>query len=274
MAITTRTRLISALAVTAAAAVSTAFVVAGAPDASAAAITPPPANAKFDYQIGGAYPPPSGVQVVSRDREAAPAAGLYNICYVNAFQTQPGEAEWWQQNHDDLLLKKSGEYVVDGEWDEILLDVSTAAKRTAVAGIVGGWIDGCAADGFNAIEPDNQDSYDRSEGLLTKQNALDLITLIAARAHAKSLAIGQKNTTEFGTAGKKAGLDFAVAEQCGEWSECEDYTDVYGGNVVAIEYEDSAYTTACNTVGSTISVVRRDVKVTAPGSGTYVYKQC
>ena len=274
MATTPRTRALGALAVTAAAAATTALVVAGAPGASAAAVTPPPANAKFDYQIGAAYPPPSGVTVVSRDREAAPAAGLYNICYVNAFQTQPGEADWWKTNHDNLLLKKSGEYVVDGEWDEILLDVSTATKRTAIANIVGGWIDGCAADGFDAIEPDNQDSYDRSEGLLTKQHALDFITLIANRAHGKGLAIGQKNTTDFGTAGKKAGLDFAVAEQCGEWKECEDYTDVYGGHVVAIEYKDSGYTTACNAVGADISVTRRDVMVTAPGSRTYVYKEC
>ncbi|MFI5841705.1 endo alpha-1,4 polygalactosaminidase [Catenuloplanes sp. NPDC051500] len=274
MAITTRARLLGALAVTAATAVTTGFVVAGAPDASAAAITPPTANAKFDYQIGGVYEPPSGVKVVSRDREAAPATGLYNICYVNAFQTQPSEAEWWKSNHDDLLLKKSGQYVVDGEWDEILLDVSTSAKRTAVANIVGGWIDGCATKGFNAVEPDNQDSYDRSENLLTKQNALDFIKLIATRAHTKGLAIAQKNTTAFGTAGKAAGLDFAVAEQCGEWSECEDYTDVYGANVVAIEYKDSAYSAACSAVGSKISVVRRDKLVTAPGSGTYIYKEC
>jgi hypothetical protein len=270
----TRTRVLGALAVSVAAALTTGFVVTSAPDAAAAAITPPPANAKFDYQIGGAYTPPSGVKVVSRDREAAPATGLYNICYVNAFQTQPGEVDWWKANHDNLLLKKSGQYVVDGEWDEILFDVSTAAKRTALADVVGGWIDGCAADGFNAVEPDNQDSYDRSQKLLTKQNALDFIKLMATRAHNKGLAIGQKNTTDFGTAGKAAGLDFAVAEQCGEWSECEDYTDVYGGNVVAIEYKDSGYTTACNAVGGKISVTRRDVLVTAPGSGTYIYKEC
>uniref|UniRef100_A0A0W0GD17 Putative glycoside hydrolase family 114 protein n=1 Tax=Moniliophthora roreri TaxID=221103 RepID=A0A0W0GD17_MONRR len=45
------------------------------------AVTPPPANAKFDYQIGGAYTPASDVAVVSRDRTDSPAAGKYNICY-------------------------------------------------------------------------------------------------------------------------------------------------------------------------------------------------
>lgn len=274
MAIATRTRVIGTLTVAAAVALTTGFVVTSAPDASAAAVTPPPANAPFDYQIGGNYPLPSGVQVVSRDREAEPAPGLYNICYVNAFQTQPSEANWWKANHDDLLLKKSGEYVVDGKWDEILFDVSTSAKRTALAGIVGGWIDGCAADGFDAVEPDNQDSYGRSKGTLTKQNALDFIKLIAPRAKSRNLAIGQKNTTDFGTAGKAAGLNFAVAEECGEWDECTDYTDVYGGNVVAIEYTDEGFSNACASVGSTISVVRRDELVTTPGSDTYVYDEC
>ncbi|WP_435873108.1 endo alpha-1,4 polygalactosaminidase, partial [Micromonospora arborensis] len=128
--------------------------------ATAAVFTLPPVNGKFDYQIGKAYTPPTGVTVVSRDREAAPAAGLYNICYVNAFQVQPGEVTWWQQNHDDLLLRdSSGEYVVDGDWNEILLDISTAAKRTAVPGIFNAWIDGSAADGLHAVEPDNIDSY-------------------------------------------------------------------------------------------------------------------
>ena len=60
------------------------------------AVTPPPANGKFDYQIGGAYTPASNVAVVSRDRTDSPAAGKYNICYVNAFQTQPGEQSFWQ----------------------------------------------------------------------------------------------------------------------------------------------------------------------------------
>lgn len=56
------------------------------PAPAAAGVVLPPVDARFDYQIGQPYAPPSGVTVVSRDREAAPAAGLYTICYVNAFQ--------------------------------------------------------------------------------------------------------------------------------------------------------------------------------------------
>src|SRR5947207_11288634 len=70
------------------------------PAAATAAVTVPPANAAFDYQIGEPYRPPAGVRVVSRDHDASPAAGLYNICYVNGFQTQTEAAQWWQANHD------------------------------------------------------------------------------------------------------------------------------------------------------------------------------
>ncbi|WP_242625359.1 endo alpha-1,4 polygalactosaminidase [Krasilnikovia cinnamomea] len=245
------------------------------PGAPTRAVAAPPPNAKFDYQIGGAYQPPAGVQVVSRDRKAAPAGGVYTICYVNAFQVQPDELPWWQSHHEELLLKDAnGRYVIDQDWGENLLDISTAAKRAAVAAVVNGWIDGCAANGFRAVEPDNLDSYDRSQGLLTRADAMAFVNLLATHAHAAGLAIGQKNTAELGTSGRDAGLDFAVVEECGQYSECGDYTAVYGNNVIDIEYTKQAFTKACRSHGATLSIVRRDRDVTVPGSGSYVYDAC
>lgn len=273
----TRTVLAAGTALTAALA-TTFFALhadAAATPYAEAAIAPPPVNATFDYQIGAAYDPPAGVTVVSRDREAPVAPGLYTICYVNAYQTQPGEAAWWQAEHDDLLLRDDeGAYVVDGEWDEILLDISTPDKREAIAGIVGGWIDGCARDGFQAVEPDNIDSYDRSDGLLTVDDSVAYLEMLVPSAHRAGLAIGQKNTTELGTRGRDLGLDFAIAEDCGRWNECTGYTDVYGGHVIDVEYADAGFRKACRAVGAGVSVVRRDLKVTAPGSATYRYDAC
>ncbi|MEV0345198.1 endo alpha-1,4 polygalactosaminidase [Nonomuraea sp. NPDC050680] len=240
--------------------------------ASAAAVTLPPVHAGFDYQIGGAYTPPAGVTVVSRDRGAAPAAGLYNICYVNAFQVQPGEENDWDS---DLLLRDAnGKVVIDEDWGEALLDLRTDAKRKRVAAKVNGWIDGCKAKGYQAIEPDNYDSYTRSKKLLTASNAQAYIRLLSSHAHAQGVAIAQKNTSELAGSRVANGLDFAVAEECGTWDECGDYTAAFGNNVIVIEYTASGLKKACSGWGTKLSIVQRDVDVSPKGASGYVRKTC
>lgn len=238
-------------------------------------VTPPPAGVKWDYQIGGAYAPPSGVRVVSRDSSASPASGLYNICYLNAFQAQPDATGWWQSNHPDLLLKTaSGSPVIDQNWNEQLLDISTDAKRTAIAQIVGGWMASCAAKGFQAVEPDNLDSYSRSQGLLTADDDVALATQLARLAHSRGLAIAQKNTTEFLPRAHQIGFDFAVSEQCGNYGECGGYASTYANHVVDVEYDATGFANACRDFGGKIAIVMRDLDVSAAGSSSYVYKTC
>ncbi|GLY05969.1 MULTISPECIES: endo alpha-1,4 polygalactosaminidase [Actinoplanes] len=255
---------------------TTASPAATTPTSATGTWTAPTGNAGFDYQIGGAYTPPSGVTVVSRDREASPAAGLYNVCYVNAFQAQPGDESWWKTNHADLLLRdKNGALVIDEDWNELMFDISTAAKRTALMTVVGPWIDGCKTSGFQAVEFDNLDSYTRSQNLLTQAQAIEFATLLSDRAHTKGLASGQKNLAELTTANaKKIGFDFAVAEECGAWDECDAYTATYGNKVLVIEYSQEGFTKACKAHGSTLSIVLRDVDVSTKGSGSYVFQTC
>lgn len=239
------------------------------------AVTPPPVNAPVDYQLGGPYTPPAGVTVVSRDHTVSPAAGIYNICYINAFQTQTEDQSWWKSNHDDLLLKNGGRYVEDSNWNELILDISTAAKRTGLMSVVSPWIDQCASKGFKAVESDNLDTWTRSEGLLNKDNAIAMAKLITDYAHGKGLASGQKNAMELGATGRsQIGFDFVVAESCAQYNECGSYTSVYGSNIIAIEYGESNFEKACSQIGSKVSVVLRDVNVTAPGSSSYVFKTC
>ncbi|MFF4898019.1 endo alpha-1,4 polygalactosaminidase [Streptomyces sp. NPDC001068] len=254
------------------AAALTGALLVGAPSTQAATVSLPPTHAGFDYQIGGAYPPPSGVKVVTRDHTASPVSGLYNVCYVNAFQAQPGaEGEW----ASDLLLRDSaGKVVYDEDWGEALLDVGTDAKRQRIAGQIGSQIDGCRDKGFQAVEPDNYDSYTRSGNRLTANNAQAYIKLLSARAHADGLAIAQKNTPELAGNRTANGLDFAVAEECGQYDECGDYTSAFGNNVIVIEYTNSGRTKACKGWGGTLSIVQRDVDVSPAGSSGYVRKTC
>ncbi|MYV96896.1 endo alpha-1,4 polygalactosaminidase [Streptomyces sp. SID3343] len=241
-------------------------------NATAAAVALPPAHANFDYQIGGAYTPPTGVKVVSRDHTAAPAQGIYNICYVNAFQTQRGAEKEWR---DDLLLRRDdGTVVYDGFWKEALLDLRTPEKRSAVAEKVNGWIDECANKGFQAVEPDNYDSFTRSDDLLTDADAKAYITLLSEHTHKRGLAIAQKNTSELSEDRATTGLDFAIAEECGQNNECGDYTKAFGNHVIAIEYTSKGLSTACRKWGDSLSVVRRDLDVVPVGTKGYVRQTC
>ncbi|MFE4669573.1 endo alpha-1,4 polygalactosaminidase [Streptomyces sp. NPDC056716] len=255
------------------------------PDATTAPPTPTPAPSGgvtlptpgigFDYQIGGPYPPPEGVGAVSRDRGVEPAPGLYNICYVNAFQAQADATGWWQEHHPDLLLRTTeGALVIDENWDEVLLDISTPAKRERLAGIVGEWFDGCADSGYQAIEADNLDSHERSQGLLTADDDLAFAELLIARAHADGLAMGQKNAVELAARGRALGFDFAVAEECGQYDECAAYARAYDDRVFVIEYERAGLTTACRGWGERLSVVLRDLDVTPPGTPGHERRTC
>ncbi|MCK7622478.1 endo alpha-1,4 polygalactosaminidase [Streptomyces sp. RS10V-4] len=237
----------------------------------------PAADAVFDYQIGGPYPPARDVRVVSRDRTAPPAAGRYNVCYVNAFQAQPGDeaTRWWTQHHPGLLLRgRDGEPVIDEDWNEPLLDISTAAKREELLGVVGPWIDGCAKAGFDAVEPDNLDSYQRSDGLLSEDDALAFAALLTRRAHDRGLAAAQKNTSDLLPERRRTGFDFAVTEECARYQECADYADAYGNRVFDIEYRRQDFATACRTWGDRLSFVLRDRDVGRPGDPGYVHAAC
>ena len=95
-----------------------------------------PTGTDVDYQLGGAVTAPDHVGIVVRDREAAPQAGRFNVCYVNGFQTQPHEKAFWRKRPALVLRDRSGEPVVDEAWGELLLDLRTREKRARIGRIV------------------------------------------------------------------------------------------------------------------------------------------
>ena len=244
-------------------AVAWVLVAAGMP-AVAGGIEPLPDGVDaWDYQLGGARRVPDRVDVVVRDRRAEPVSGVYDVCYVNGFQTQPDEKRFWR-DHWRLVLKRGGEPVVDGAWGEWLLDLRTPAKRRALARIVGRWTDRCADDGFAAVEYDNLDSFTRSRGLLTAADARAYAARLVSRAHDAGLAAAQKNRAQWD--GTVVGYDFAIAEQCAQYDECGDYVDTYGDRVLPVEYRRRAFRTGCRDWGDQLPVLRRDVALSAHGT--------
>jgi hypothetical protein len=260
---------------------------AGGAGASSMSWKPPPPNAKFDYQIGGDYPLPQGVEVVSRDWfEGTAPKSTYSICYVNAYQTQddepgvdrPDERSNWPPS---LVLTRLGD---DPNWGgEFLVDISTKAKRARAAAWIAPMIARCAQKGFDAVELDNLDSWTRFEGTPLQRRmpfgrdaAIAYAELLVRLAHRHGLAAAQKNTVELPRRISRAriGFDFAIAEECGRWKECEGYRKVYGDHVIAIEYRLKDFAWTCGRFGARFSVVLRDVDVTRPGSKTYRYRAC
>jgi serine/threonine protein kinase len=240
--------------------------------ASAATVTPPPKHVRWDYQIGGAYALPTDVQVVSRSHEDTPAPGAYNICNFNAFQAQENAEKDWDS---DLLLRDAdGDVVYDEDWAEAVLDIRTDAKRQRIASEVNTWIDECATKGYKSVEPDNYDTFTRFPDYLTANQAKALMKLLAVHAHAKGLAVAQKNTLELVSERASVGLDFAVAEECGEWNECGEFAEAFDDNVLVVEYTAKGLSNACSGWSSTLSVVRRDQDVVPEGASGYVRETC
>ncbi len=237
-----------------------------------------PTTGTVDYQLGGAYPPPAGVSVVARDSTDSPAPGTYGICYINAFQTQPGQSERWL-SQGVVLLDGGGGPVADPGWpDEMLLDPSTPEQRAIIVHELTTELTRCATAGFAAVELDNLDSWTRSDGRLTSENTVLLATDLVQVAHDLGLAVAQKNTAELGTIGRDVvGFDLAVAEECVRWDECSAYTDVYGERVIDIEYTDDpsgSVAEVCATAGRPTLLVVRDRDLVAAGRAGYSYEAC
>ena len=249
--------------------------------------TAPPPNVAADYQLGGDYPPPSGVEVVLRDWFAGrPLAGVYSVCYINAFQTQddepdvdrPDERSNWPHG---LVLTELGD---DPNWGgEYLIDLSTAETQRRAASWVAPMIAACADRGFAAVEFDNLDSWTRFEDTpragdvpFGKDEAVAYAELLTDDAHRHGLAVAQKNAVgiDRDVVRSRIGFDFAIVERCAEYDECARALDVYGEDVIAVEYEPAAFDAACRSIGARVTVILRDVPVSRPGSPTYRYGQC
>lgn len=261
-----------------------ALVGCGSPaaDDPAADVTLPPTDGVFDYQLGGTSDRLSDgtpIDVVVRDASAAPLEGAYNVCYVNGFQTQPGSD--WSDHPEALLRDGSGSPVRDPDWpDELILDPSTASARASILEVITPVIDGCADAGFDAIEIDNLDTWTRFDGI-SQVGALALASVYVTAAHELGLAIAQKNAAEAARpAHDNLGFDFAVVEECGAYSECAAYTDVYGDHVLQIEYPDSltdadlTYADVCADPERAPLTILRDRDLVEQDDAEYVYDAC
>lgn len=169
----------------------------------------------------------TGKETVDRLHEQ----GVKVICYIDA-----GTWEDWRPDaelYPDDIIGKAWD-----EWEgERYVDIR---RIDLLAPILEARFDMCAEKGFDAIDPDNIDTYGADTGFpLSERDQIAFNTWIAKAAHERGLAVGQKNVAEL-TGDLVASFDFAVSEDCFDDGWCQDlepYIEI-GKPVFAIEYTD------------------------------------
>ncbi len=243
------------------------------PKTPEAKVSAPPAHAGVDYQLGGAYTPPKGVSVVSRDHTASPAPGLYNICYVNAFQAQPdAEGDW---DADLLLRDRAGKVVMDKDWGEAMLDIGTPAKRARIAEKVDDWIDSCADKGFDAVEPDNYDSYTRAP----RTDCSPRPTPRRSRRCSPATRTPGTSPSPRRTPSNSPRTASGSASTSRWWRSADSTTNAGPTSTRSATTSSSSSTPRRAwrrpaRAGATVSIVRRDLDVTPAGQDGYVRETC
>lgn len=138
------------------------------------------------------------------------ANGKKVICYFSA-----GSYESWRTDADQFSVADIGQ-TLDGFQDERWLDVRSIDVRE----IMKKRLDLAKEKGCDGVEPDNVDGYANNTGLnLAYDDQLNFNRFLANEAHARNLSMGLKNNL-YQVNDLVNYFDFAVNEQCFEYSEC------------------------------------------------------
>ena len=152
-----------------------------------------------------------GDATTARQVKALHARKARVICYVSA-----GSSEDWRSDAAAFPASVLGSDLA-GWPGEKWLDV----RRWDVLGpIMKARFRVCAANGFDAVDPDNLDGYANANGVgLTAADQALYNKRIAGLAHSLGLAVGLKNDLDQVPALVRS-FDFAVNEQCAYYREC------------------------------------------------------
>jgi hypothetical protein len=169
------------------------------------------------YDIDGIDNPASTVAALRRRGDRV-------ICYIEigaAGDYYPAAEEHLQVSYFDQL-KRAGDLgrSVSG-YPERYLNINAASTVSIIKAMIS---QQCAAKGFDAVEPDIDDSYTDSTGFpVTEQDNIGYDRTLGAYAHSLGLAWGQKNGDN--DPGFPAALepttDFLLDEECNYYQTCQ-----------------------------------------------------
>jgi hypothetical protein len=167
------------------------------------------------------------------DTSSATIASIHNaggkvICYFSA-----GTYENWRPDANQFPASVLGS--ANGWPGEKWLDVR---QLGVLEPIMAARIAMAQSKGCDALDPDNVDGYTNSTGFsLNANDQAAFNTMLAKRAHAAGMAVGLKNDLDQ-IPTLLSSFDFAVNEQCFQYSECASLLPFISANkpVFNIEY--------------------------------------
>jgi hypothetical protein len=190
----------------------------------------------WQWQLGGAVDQSVDAPVYDIDgfeNSAAVVASLHAkgrkvICYINA-------GSWESFRPDAAAFPNAVEGSGNGWKGEKWFDI----RQLDVLGpLLGKRFDMCKEKGFDAVEPDLLDAYANKTGFpLTGDQQLAFNRMVAKLGHDRGLGVALKNDLDQIPA-LVNDFDFAVNEQCAEYSECDKLTPFIqqGKAVLHVEY--------------------------------------
>ncbi len=191
------------------------------PTTSGSARWTPSATDTWQWQLKGTIDTRPAATVYDIDLFDAPqstidalkAQGRRVVCYFSA-----GSSENWRSDFARFQAADMGN-PLDGWAGERWLDTRSANVRA----VMQSRLDLAVRKGCDGVEPDNMDTFQNSPGFaLDGPTQLDYNRFIAREAHARGLAVGLKNDVDQLDL-LEPEFDFAVNEQCHEFTECGSY---------------------------------------------------
>jgi hypothetical protein len=195
----------------------------------------------IDFQTDGAC---TG-GTISQENGAAVAAihakGAKAICYIDAggaesFRPDFPAYQTFNDNCGGCLFGRP----IGGFRNEFWLNINNnQGQRDFILGQISQRLDHCKTDGFDGVEMDVVDAWSNRTGLtITPDTQLLFNTALANLAHTKGLTVALKNDVEQ-IPDLAPYFDYAINEQCQQYSECGNYTTYFAPTkaVFQVEYK-------------------------------------
>ena len=142
------------------------------------------------------------------------ARGIAVVCYFSA-----GSSENWRPDHSRFTSLDQAN-TLSGWAGERWLDTRSSNVRE----IMKARLDLAVSKGCDGVEPDNMDAYTNNSGFpLTAATQIEYARFIATEARARGLKVALKNTVDL-LDQLEPEFDFAINEQCQQYSECGGYS--------------------------------------------------